>query len=167
MPFKAFEDLPVWRASIELAVRVFEWTSRERLRGHLGLRDQIERAVVSISNNIAEGYERGTMAELLTFLYIARGSAGEVRSMLAFLGKAEEWSTDRETIDGLRELNLSVSRQLGAWIESLKNSDAPGQRYQNERTRQVGRDRQRREAFLEKLQDLQKPARPHPGARGD
>ncbi len=60
--------------------------SRGAFGGHPGLRDQIERAVVSISNNIAEGHERGTSEELLTFLYYARGSLGEVRSMLMFLG---------------------------------------------------------------------------------
>ncbi|MGH9904951.1 MAG: four helix bundle protein, partial [Pyrinomonadaceae bacterium] len=47
-----------------------------------GVRDQIERASVSVSNNIAEGFERGTTPELLTFLYISKGSCGETRSVL-------------------------------------------------------------------------------------
>jgi four helix bundle protein len=55
-------------------------------RGY-SLKDQIERAAVSISNNIAEAFERGTDQELLTFLYVARGSAREVRSMLCPLQK--------------------------------------------------------------------------------
>jgi four helix bundle protein len=49
------------------------------------LQDQLERAALSVSNNIAEGFERGTTNELLAFIYIARGSAGEVRSMLCFI----------------------------------------------------------------------------------
>jgi len=62
-------------------------------------RDQIERAAVSVSNNIAEGFERGTTQELLTFLYIARGSAGEVRSMLCLL----------EGIPGFADLKSEIS----------------------------------------------------------
>jgi four helix bundle protein len=85
MTYERFEDLPVWRASIQLGVQLFALTNRADFAGHSGLRDQIERAVVSISNNIAEGFERGTTQELLTFLYIARGSAGEVRSMLCLM----------------------------------------------------------------------------------
>jgi four helix bundle protein len=67
--------LPVWKAAIEFAVRVYALTAREEFKGHGSLRDQLERAAVSISNNISEGFERGTTQELLTFIYIARGSA--------------------------------------------------------------------------------------------
>src|SRR6266705_1520020 len=52
------------------------------LKASRGFRDQLDRAALSVSNNIAEGFERGTTNELLQFIYIARGSAGEVRSML-------------------------------------------------------------------------------------
>jgi four helix bundle protein len=65
-----------------LAVRVFSLGEKTALRRHRSLRDQIERAALSVSNNIAEGFERGTTNELLAFLYIARGSSGEVRSKL-------------------------------------------------------------------------------------
>ena len=60
-------------------------TEKPAFERRYSLRDQIERAAVSVSNNIAEGFERGTTQEVLTFLYIARGSAGEVRSMLCML----------------------------------------------------------------------------------
>ena len=85
MKYERFEDLPVWKAAIEFAVKVYELTAREQFKGHGGLRDQLERAAVSISNNIAEGFERGTTQELLTFIYIARGSCGEARSELCLL----------------------------------------------------------------------------------
>lgn len=68
MKYKRFEQLPVWQASIELAKRVYGLTRRHGFRGHGSLRDQVERATVSICNNIAEGFERGTTQELLTFL---------------------------------------------------------------------------------------------------
>jgi len=85
MTYKRFEDLPVWRASMDLGVQVYGLTANPVFKGNGSLRDQIERAAVSVANNIAEGFERGTTQELLSFLYIARGSAGEVRSMLCFL----------------------------------------------------------------------------------
>lgn len=85
MKYERFEDLPVWKASTDLATQTYNLTVNPGLRRQRSLRDQLERAVVSVSNNIAEGFERGTTQELLTFLYIARGSAGEVRSMLCLI----------------------------------------------------------------------------------
>ena len=73
MRYSRFEDLPVWKDAIELAVEVYTLTSRPQFNSHLSLKDQIERSAVSVSNNIAEGFERGTNNELLAFiLYRAR-----------------------------------------------------------------------------------------------
>jgi four helix bundle protein len=83
--YRRFEELPVWQAAIDLAVRTFALTARPCFRGHGGTRNQLENAVVSISNNIAEGFERGTTNELVSFIYISRGSAGETRSMFCLL----------------------------------------------------------------------------------
>lgn len=82
MKYTRFEELPVWQDAIELAVRVFTFTKRPVFRPYRNIRDQIERASMSISNNIAEGFERGTTLETLTFLYVSRGSSGETRSIL-------------------------------------------------------------------------------------
>ena len=60
MNYKNFEDLPVWQDAIELAVCVYEFTALPQFKGYYSLKDQLERASVSISNNIAEGFERGT-----------------------------------------------------------------------------------------------------------
>jgi len=88
MKYERFEDLPVWKTALDLALRVYTLT-RGRFFSQPGdLRDQIRRAALSVSNNIAEGFERGSTAELLAFLYIARGSAGEVRSMLRFVDRS-------------------------------------------------------------------------------
>ncbi|MBV8315516.1 MAG: four helix bundle protein [Planctomycetaceae bacterium] len=72
MKYKRFEELPVWDSARELAIRIFGLTATGVLKNYSGLRDQLERAGLSVSNNIAEGFDRGTNAELLTFLYIAR-----------------------------------------------------------------------------------------------
>ena len=84
MRYTRFEELPVWKAAIEFALKIFEFTEKTEnlFRGLGDTKNQLERAALSISNNIAEGFERGTTAELIYFLYIAKGSAGESRSML-------------------------------------------------------------------------------------
>jgi four helix bundle protein len=88
MKYERFEDLPVWQAALDLALRVYRLT-RDRFFSQPGdLRDQLRRAALSVSNNIAEGFERGSTAELLAFLYIARGSAAEARSMLCFVERS-------------------------------------------------------------------------------
>ena len=81
MKYNRFEELPVWQDAIQLAVQIFDLTSTPEFKGYFTLKDQIERAGVSVSNKIAEGFERGTTQETLTFLYISRGSSGEVRSL--------------------------------------------------------------------------------------
>src|SRR5277367_1678975 len=114
MKYQQFEELPVWNTAITLAVQVFELTSTGCLSRFSGFKNQIERAAVSISNNIAEGFERGTHEELLTFLYIARGSAGEVRSMLSLLQRLPGGDDHRSEVEELRSLSLSITRQLNA-----------------------------------------------------
>src|SRR5882762_5445923 len=112
MRYKRFEDLPVWNDAIELAVRGYALTSRPEFKGHWSLNDQIERSSVSVSNNIAEGFERGTNNELLAFLYISRGSAGETRSMLCLLERLHWFAKLHPDIALLRAKAESCSRQL-------------------------------------------------------
>src|SRR5712691_1860582 len=85
MRYKRFEDLPVWNDAIELAVQVYALTSRPEFKGHWSLKDQIERAAVSVSNNIAEGFERGTNNELTRVpVYCSRlGRANQVHALPA------------------------------------------------------------------------------------
>ena len=83
--YKRFEDLPVWQTAATLYEKCDDFLEHAPSRMRYPVRDQLERAALSVSNNIAEGFERGTKSELLNFLYIARGSAAEVRSMLTVL----------------------------------------------------------------------------------
>jgi four helix bundle protein len=156
MKYERFEDLPVWQAASDLAVRVFVLGQKPLLRGHRGLRDQLERAALSVSNNIAEGFERGTTNELLSFLYIARGSAGETRSMLVLMERMSGFSDLRSEISNLKSLAEGVSRQLRGWAQHLQDTPIRGQRHLNARTRQMENARRDREEFLKELQSLTK-----------
>jgi four helix bundle protein len=151
MKYNRFEDLPVWEAAIELAVRVFALTAKPCFKGHAGTRHQLENAVVSISNNIAEGFERGTTPELLTFLYISRGSSGEVRSMLCLLERLPDFKDLKFEISDLKSRSESVSRQLRAWADSMQDTDIRGQRYLTDKTRRATKESKEREEFLEEL----------------
>src|SRR5688572_8474144 len=91
MKYERFEDLPVWNAAIALALGVSALTEHRVFNQQGDLRSQLRRASLSVSNNIAEGFESGTTSGLLSYLYIARGSAGEVRSMLIFTERSP-WS---------------------------------------------------------------------------
>lgn len=151
MKYSRFEELPVWQAGIELAVRAYALSKRPTFRRERSLRDQLERAAVSVSNNIAEGFERGTTQELLTFLYIARGSAGEVRSMLCLLERLPGFEDLKSQISDLKFRAESVSRQLRAWADSLQNTKIAGQRYLTDKARRAEKDKRGREEFLPKL----------------
>ena len=154
MKYNRFEELPVWRDAIELAVRTFALTARPCFRGHSGTRNQLENAVVSISNNIAEGFERGTTQELLTFLYISRGSAGETRSMYCLIEGLPEFEDFKSEISNLRSKAESISRQLRAWADSLQNTEIRGTRYLPDKSRRIDERRREREEFLAELEQI-------------
>jgi len=113
-----FEDLDCWQQSVALATEIYEISSEGEFAIDFGFRDQLRRAAVSISSNIAEGKERETVNEFVRFLYIAKGSAGELRTHLyvaeniGYLkrGKAEE----------LREKAERISAMIGSLIKTLK-----------------------------------------------
>ena len=130
MAYKRFEELPVWNLAAELAMLIFNWTANNpKLRGKGDLANQLQRATLSISNNIAEGFERGTTNELIAFLYYARGSAGEVRSMLSILDRMSEFKVHQNEIADFKLKAESISRQIRGWTNSLQNSDIKGQRH--------------------------------------
>lgn len=182
MKYERFEQLPVWRAAVELAQRVYGLT-RHRFFAQPGdLRDQLRRAALSISNNIAEGFERGSTAELLAFLYIARGSAGEVRSMLRFVLRllsasslpasetpnlkskdsraGSEVSNLKSEISDLVSLAESCSRQIRAWADSLQNTEIKGQRHLTDQRRRRYETDKRAAAFEREVRERFRQAHP-------
>lgn len=121
-----FEDLFVWQKSRELTRRVYDLT-RSKQWTDRSLADQIQRASVSVMSNIAEGFERGSKPEWIQFLYIARGSCGEVRSQLYAaldLGLVTQASFDQ--VSGLATF---VSRLIARTIEGSKLKGTVGQKF--------------------------------------
>jgi four helix bundle protein len=155
MKYSRFEELPVWKAAIELAVAIYTFTASSAFKGRYSLKDQMERAAVSVSNNVAEGFERGTTQELLTFLYIARGSCGEVRSMLSMLERVPGFENLKFEISNLKSRAEEISRQLRTWADYLQNSDIRGQRYLTDRARAKSKEAREREEFLKELKEIQ------------
>lgn len=153
MTYERFEDLPVWQKAADLYEATEDLLENEAFKASRGFRDQLDRAALSVSNNIAEGFERGTTNELLAFIYIARGSAGEVRSMLTLkLRRAEKsrWPANlKSQISDLKSIAESCSRQLRGWADSLQNSEIKGQRHLTDKSR-ADDDKKKRLAALDK-----------------
>lgn len=97
-----------------------------------GLCDQIQRASVSIMSNIAEGFERGTRQEFLNYLYIVKGSAGEVRAQLYVA--LDTGYLNSETFKHLNDLVKQCSILISGFIRSLKVSEFKGLQYKREKT---------------------------------
>jgi four helix bundle protein len=148
MTYEKFEDLPVWKEAILLVEEVYRVTSQSGLKAPASFRSQLERAALSVSNNIAEGFERGTTAELLMFLYIARGSAGEVRSMLRLLERNRAWGGGAEKAI---ELALSCSKQIRTWADYLQNTTIKGPRHLTKAEKEKEDMRKRAVAMQKKL----------------
>ncbi len=82
MKTERFEDLDIWKKSIELYVDIFVVIENSGLKNDFSAKDQLKRATLSISNNIAEGFEYENNLQFVRFLRYSKGSAGEIRNMV-------------------------------------------------------------------------------------
>lgn len=114
MNAERFEDLLFWQKSRKLVRYVYRSMANNR---DFGFRDQYTRAAVSVMNNIAEGFERQTNKEFRQFLFIAKGSCGEVRSMCYAACDLEYISKDE--FDRTYNLSLEISRMVSSFIKRL------------------------------------------------
>ncbi|MFC7339130.1 four helix bundle protein [Haloferula chungangensis] len=156
MTYERFEDLPVWQAAIQLVEGCEDFLIAAKDKITFSKRDQLDRCSLSVSNNIAEGFERDTTNELLAFLYIARGSAGEVRSMLCYFERRPALRDFKSQISNLKPLAESCSRQLRAWADSLQNSDIKGQRHLNQQSKENWDKAQASKQGAEAFADLER-----------
>ncbi|HEY9742183.1 MAG TPA: four helix bundle protein [Coleofasciculaceae cyanobacterium] len=117
---ETFEDLRVWQKGIELVKQIYLITKEGELSRDFGLRDQLRRASVSIPTNIAEGFERHSRKEYLNFLNIAKGSAGEVRSLLRVA--LEVGYLQQQTYAQLYSQAMELSSMLFNQIQAINQS---------------------------------------------
>ncbi len=116
MKIEKFEDIRAWQSAKELTKMIYFAFADTK---DFSFRDQIQRASVSIMNNIAEGFERQTNNEFKHFLFIAKGSCGEVRSMLSLALELNKITKD--DFDKMYLLATEISKMLSALIKYLHN----------------------------------------------
>src|SRR5688572_30448518 len=137
--YQQFEELPVWQEAARLYNRVLDLLEEPGVPLSSGFRNQLDRSALSVSNNIAEGFERVTTRELLAFLAISRGSSGEVRSMMAVVKDRPKLKRLVARLQEIRELAESCARQLTAWTGSIEDSPVQGKRHLDSKTRESRR----------------------------
>ena len=142
MKGQGFEELNVYQRARELTNRVYELTRDGAFARDFGLVDQIRRASVSIMSNIAEGFERGTNAEFIQFLFIAKGSCGEVRAQVSIA--FDQKYISRADYDDLIDRCRRISGMLGNLINYLRQPPLSGKRIQ----------RPSRKSITEKLNEI-------------
>lgn len=123
---KCFEDLICWQKCRELANFIFTLTDQSTFRD-LDLKRQIRRAAVSPMSNIAEGFDRGTQAEFIDALYIAKGEAAEVRSQL-YLAYDRKYVIDETLRRGLM-LTDECSRLIQSFADRVKAAAQGGMQF--------------------------------------
>jgi len=118
MKAKTFEELEVWQDSREFVKSIYELTSSNKSAKDFGLKDQIQRAAVSIMNNIAEGFERNNNKEFIIFLKYSKGSAGEIRLMLYVALDLD--CIDKITFEKYYTNAINIITQISNFIKYLK-----------------------------------------------
>jgi four helix bundle protein len=122
-----FEDIVSWQKGRELNRLIYKATKAGAFAKDFGFRDQIRRASVSVTSNIAEGFERGGDKEFIQFLSDAKGSCGEVRSQL-YLALDEEYIS-KEQFAKLYDMTMQISRLISGLMTYLGDSPMRGSKY--------------------------------------
>jgi four helix bundle protein len=116
---RQFEDLEIWQKATDIAVEVYVLSERGKLSKDFGMKHQIRRAAMSISDNISEEFEYANNKDFIKFLRYAKGSAGELRNKLYVLHKVE--FIDSDFYSDMRNRLLELSRNISGFIKYLRN----------------------------------------------
>lgn len=117
----SFEEMEIWKRSQDLAEIIFTiCNSNEKIIKDFSFKDQIKRAALSISNNIAEGFEYSNNNDFYRFLRIAKGSCGEVRNCLLFSIRIK-YNT-LEDVGAHIEMSRNLSKQIGSLMKYLREN---------------------------------------------
>jgi four helix bundle protein len=122
-----FEDIEAWKKGRELRRAVYRHSKRGEFARDFALKDQIRRAAISITSNIAEGFERGGNREFVQFLSTAKGSCGEVRDQL-YVALDEAYITETE-FKSLQESCFEVGRLIAGFMAYLSRSEIRGEKF--------------------------------------
>jgi four helix bundle protein len=122
-----FEDLEAWKLARQLTNEIYDATLAGDFSRDFSLRDQIRRASISIVSNIAEGYERDGDKEFIQFLYIAKGSCGEVRAQLYLASDRKYLSS--EQFAALSSKAVQTSRVISGLVKYLRQSQLTGKKF--------------------------------------
>lgn len=114
-----FEDLEIWKDAIDIGVMIYKLCESGKLKNDFSAKDQLRRAAVSISNNIAEGFEYNNNKVFLRFLIYSKGSAGELRSQLFFLKEAEIITV--QDFESIVPLLVKLSKSIAGFRKYLKD----------------------------------------------
>ncbi len=120
------EDLLIWQRAMDLAASIYMQTKTGGFDQDWDFRGQIRRAAVSIPSNIAEGYEKGTFRDSIKFYYIAKGSAGELRTQCQLAGRVGHLTKD--AAEKAADECSQISRMIMSFIQKTKNRDATKQK---------------------------------------
>jgi four helix bundle protein len=127
MLVKNFEELEIWKEARSLTQEIYRLTRDSKFSKDFGLSSQIQRVAISIMSNIAEGFERGGNQEFIQFLYVAKGSCGEVRSQLYVA--LDQGYVDQKVADSLLTALKRLSVMIKHLIDYLKRSGMRGPKY--------------------------------------
>jgi len=125
--FNKFEDMEVWKKSMNLTRLIYQNTNQPGFVKDYNLVNQIRRSAISIASNIAEGVERDGNKELINFLYIAKGSCGELRCQL-YIAKDQQY-LKADSFQEMYNLATEISVSLNKLIKYLQTSDYKGKKY--------------------------------------
>ena len=115
---KQFEDMEIWQKATDIAIEIYLISDKGKLKTDFGMKDQIRRAAMSISDNIAEGFEYDNNKDFVRFLRYAKGSAGELRNKLYVLYKVE--FIEGEFYEGMRERLIELSKNISGFMKYLR-----------------------------------------------
>jgi len=118
----SFENFPIYKKAISFTVNIFKILENENLQKEFSLKDQLKRATLSITNNIAEGSEYGSNRQFIRFLWIAKGSCAEVRNMLIVLLSLNK--INDKTFSVLNDECLEITKVLYHFIKYLEKSNS-------------------------------------------
>lgn len=122
-----FEEIEAWQKSRELTRRIYQITAKVNFSRDFTLKDQIKRAAISITSNIAEGFERGGNREFIQFLAIAKGSASELKSQL--YTALDAGYIDKKEFEELYKLAHSIVLLISGFIKYLQQSELRGRKF--------------------------------------